>query len=201
MKTAKISIFELKWTWQISVSPIWWTPKKNNPGGPKSRKLLRRRWYANENNPSRCLVAIFKLYNQLCLPKHNPSAFHLQPLQKTTSDCRFSSWTIWFKNVLRGWNTWSQNQPLTKSYYSHVPSLPHKFQQVVWFLWAAIWKDLVELLQWCLFALVAIILLNMLVLLCVKHSCNTIDNLITIYAQQWDRNAWHHLLCYTYTTV
>ena len=126
MKTAKISIFELKCTWQISISPIWWTPKKNNPGGPKSRKLLRRRWYANENNPSRCLCGHFKLYNQLCLPKHNPSAFHLQPLQKTTSDCRFSSWTIWFKNVLRGWNTWSQNQPLTKSYYSHVPSLPHK---------------------------------------------------------------------------
>lgn len=65
---------------------------KNNQGGLKGRKMARKEVIHHENseNPSRCPVRLFKLYNSLC-PKDRPAdAFYLQPLKKPRPDCWFS---------------------------------------------------------------------------------------------------------------
>ena len=56
---------------------------KNNQGGLKGRKVTPKtvRHYANEQEPSRCLIRLFKLYNSFCPPNRPDGAFYLKPLQ------------------------------------------------------------------------------------------------------------------------
>ena len=68
---------------------------KNNPGGLKRRKHKPKiiKHYANQENPKRCFVRIFKKYNSLC-----PSnAFYLKPLNVPRDGC-------WFRPVAVGHN-------------------------------------------------------------------------------------------------
>ena len=66
---------------------------KNRPGGLKGRKVKPKivTHHANEENPDRCFVRLFKLYNSLC-PAERPSAsFYLQPLTNPRPGCWFST--------------------------------------------------------------------------------------------------------------
>ena len=47
---------------------------KTNQGGLKQRKLIPKEvvHHANCENPSRCLISLYKLYNSLC-PKNRPA--------------------------------------------------------------------------------------------------------------------------------
>ena len=38
--------------------------------------------YANIDNPSRCFIRLYKLYQSKCPPNHTKNAFYLRPLQK-----------------------------------------------------------------------------------------------------------------------
>ena len=62
---------------------------KNRPGGLKNRKLKPKTvvHYANERNPNRCFVRLFKLYKSKC-PTENlkKNAFYLQPLSNPSND-------------------------------------------------------------------------------------------------------------------
>jgi len=51
--------------------------------------------HANESNPQRCLVQLFKLYNSLCPSQCPDNAFYLAPLPYPAKDC-------WFKKVPLG---------------------------------------------------------------------------------------------------
>ena len=74
---------------------------KNNQGGLKGRKTPQKvvKHYANTDDPSRCFVRIFKLYNKLC-PSNRPNALYLKPLQVKKEDC-------WYANQAIGHNTLS----------------------------------------------------------------------------------------------
>ena len=65
---------------------------KNNPGGIKGRKLKPKVVVHHENteDPSRCFVRLFKLYQSKCSSTQPKDAFHLQPLKKPTENCWFS---------------------------------------------------------------------------------------------------------------
>ena len=72
---------------------------KNKPGGLKGRKMKPKvvLHHANEQDPGRCFVNLFKLYNSLC-PKDRPKdVFYLQPLPKPSPGC-------WFSNKPVGYN-------------------------------------------------------------------------------------------------
>ena len=66
---------------------------KNRPGGLKGRKMKPKvvMHHANEENPDRCFVRVFKLYNSLCPENRPKNAFYLKPLQKPKPGCRFSA--------------------------------------------------------------------------------------------------------------
>ena len=73
---------------------------KNRPGGLKGRKLKPKivQHHDNPDNPARCFVRLFKLYQSL-LPKDRPnSVFYFQPLKTPRPDC-------WFSNKPIGHNT------------------------------------------------------------------------------------------------
>ena len=57
---------------------------KNHPGGLKGRKLKPKvvLHYANEENPDRCFVTLFKKYRSLYPPNAPAGAFYLTPLKK-----------------------------------------------------------------------------------------------------------------------
>ena len=66
---------------------------KNHQGGLKSRKCKTKVVIHHENvqNPSRCFVNLYKLYNTKC-PKDRPEhAFYLQPLKSPTADCWYNT--------------------------------------------------------------------------------------------------------------
>ena len=74
---------------------------KNRPGGLKGRKLKPKvvSYYDNPENPERCFLRLFKLYQQL-LPDDRPkNVFYFQPLIYTTT---------WFSNKPIGHNTLDQ---------------------------------------------------------------------------------------------
>ena len=72
---------------------------KTNQAGLKQRKLVPREvvHYCNEQNPSRCLVRLYKLYNSLSPPDRPDHAFYLTPLVRPKEKC-------WFKKVPLGHN-------------------------------------------------------------------------------------------------
>ena len=61
---------------------------KNKPGGLKGRKMKPKVVFhhANEQDPSRCFVNLFKMYNSLCPEGRPKDAFYLQPLPKPSPD-------------------------------------------------------------------------------------------------------------------
>ena len=73
---------------------------KNRPGGLKGRKISTKTvvHHANEENPSRCFVRLFKLYQSLCPPDRPDHAFYLKPLTRPTSK-------LWFSKQPVGHNT------------------------------------------------------------------------------------------------
>ena len=76
---------------------------KNRPGGLKGRKLTPKivQHHDNPQNPSRCFVRLFKLYQKL-LPKNRPdNVFYFQPLKQPRSDCWFTAKPIGH-NALQG---------------------------------------------------------------------------------------------------
>ena len=57
--------------------------------------------HANDDNPSRCLVAIFKTYISHCPVERKSDALYFTPLKKPKSDC-------WYSNIPFGHNTLSR---------------------------------------------------------------------------------------------
>ena len=70
---------------------------KTNQAGLKQRKLIRKEvvHHANDTNPVRCLVRLYKLYNTLCPPGFPDHAFYLAPLLRPKENC-------WFKRTPPG---------------------------------------------------------------------------------------------------
>ena len=66
---------------------------RNRQGGLKNRKMKPKvvLHYANDQNPNRCFIHLFKLYKSLC-PTENlkKNSFYLQPLKNRTSQCWYS---------------------------------------------------------------------------------------------------------------
>ena len=90
MNNSQIEVFEqpgerayLKYTEDLS---------KNRQGGLKGRNVKPKIVYhhANQKNPKRCFVKIFKKYKQLCPDILEKNAFYLQPAIKKTLMCWYS---------------------------------------------------------------------------------------------------------------
>ena len=74
---------------------------KNHPGGLKSRKITSKTviHHANQENPERCLVRLFKKYLQLCPTDVPPECFYLQPLKSPTATCWYSKLPLGHSNL------------------------------------------------------------------------------------------------------
>ena len=84
--------------------------QKNNPGGLNERKLRNKsvKAFQNLENPSRCIMKLYKEYMELRPPSAPNDVFYLQPLQKPTSSC-------WYQTRPLGHNTLSKTvQKLTE---------------------------------------------------------------------------------------
>ena len=66
---------------------------KNRPGGLKIRKIKPKvvHHYDNPENPERCFVRLFKLYQQLQPPDRPRNAFYFKPLKNPTADTWFTA--------------------------------------------------------------------------------------------------------------
>ena len=66
---------------------------KNRPGGLKGRKIKHKvvHHYDNPENPERCFVRLFKLYQQLQPPDRPKNAFYFKPLKNPTTNTWFSA--------------------------------------------------------------------------------------------------------------
>ena len=66
---------------------------KNHQGGLKNRKIKPKivMHHANIENPKRCFIRLYKLYNSLCPPNRPNNTFYLQPLQKPIKDLWYST--------------------------------------------------------------------------------------------------------------
>ena len=62
---------------------------KNHPGGLKHRKTMPKivQHYGNPDNPERCFVRLFKLYNYLCPTNRPDNTFYLSPLSNPKPTC------------------------------------------------------------------------------------------------------------------
>ena len=76
---------------------------KNRTGGLKGRKLKPKvvQHHDNPQNPERCFMRLFKLYQSLLPQERSKNAFYFQPLKIPTADCWFSSKLIGH-NALEG---------------------------------------------------------------------------------------------------
>ena len=76
---------------------------KTNSGGLSHRNVEPKQVIhrANGDNPSRCLVAIFKTYISHCPAERKSDALYLTPLKKPKSDC-------WYSHIPLGHNTLSR---------------------------------------------------------------------------------------------
>ena len=65
---------------------------KSHPGGLKGRKHKQKVviHHANKENPNRCFIWLFKLYNEVCPVDRPNDSFYLAPLKKLRPDCWFS---------------------------------------------------------------------------------------------------------------
>lgn len=66
---------------------------KNHQGGLKNGKIKPKiaMHHANIENPRRCFVRLYKLYNSLCPPNRPNNTLNLQPLQKPIKDLWYST--------------------------------------------------------------------------------------------------------------
>ena len=66
---------------------------KNHPGGIKGRKQKPKVviQHANVEQPERCFVRLFKLYNSLCPKDRSTECLYLQPLTKPKDGCWYSN--------------------------------------------------------------------------------------------------------------
>ena len=64
-------------------------------GGLKGRRKKPKEvvHFANDANPKRCFVRLYKLYLEKCPTDRPPGAFHLEPLSKPKDVC--SQKTMW----------------------------------------------------------------------------------------------------------
>lgn len=79
---------------------------KTNQGGLKNRNREPKRvvHYANTDNPSRCLLQLFKKYNSKCPPNRPAHALYLSPLKAPKGD-------IWYSRSPIGHNTLAKTIP------------------------------------------------------------------------------------------
>ena len=65
---------------------------KNNPGGLKGRKNKPKvvTHYENSENPSRCFVRLFRLYQSKCPNSRPKDSFYLRPLKNPTEHCWYA---------------------------------------------------------------------------------------------------------------
>ena len=71
---------------------------KNNPGGLRGRKNKPKvvTQYENSQNPTRCFVRLFRLYQSKCLSSRPKNSFYLRPLKKSHCSplvCSSCYWT------------------------------------------------------------------------------------------------------------
>ena len=94
---------------------------KTNLGGLQSRRKKPKDvvQYANVVQPQRCIVRLYKLYNQKCPSDRPPGAFYLQPLSRPKGN-------VWYSKTPVGHNPLQQTVPkLMKAagfkgfYYNH----------------------------------------------------------------------------------
>ena len=89
---------------------------KNHPGGLKGRKHKQKvvLHHSNVENPSRCFVRLFQMYNTVCPPER---PFNLTPLAKPMKHCWFSKVPLGHNSLRmpKSGNIWIQNEPLSSS--------------------------------------------------------------------------------------
>ena len=66
--------------------------KLTRPGGLLHRKKAPKEvvHHANLANPQRCLIRLYKLYNEHCPANRPDNAFYLKPLDKPRPDCWYT---------------------------------------------------------------------------------------------------------------
>ena len=74
---------------------------KNNPGGLKGRKHKPKivTQYENSEDPARCFVRLFRLYQSKCPPSRPKDAFYLRPLKKPTESCWYAPRAIGYHTL------------------------------------------------------------------------------------------------------
>ena len=77
---------------------------KNNQGGLKNGKVTKKdvKHYANEENPSRCSVRLYRLYISKLAPNSPTNSFYFKPLQKISTE------GVWYLKQPTGHNTLSK---------------------------------------------------------------------------------------------
>ena len=78
------------------------TGSKNNSGGLHHRTVKNKvvKAFVNIENPSRCIVRLFKKYVNL-RPTDAPHAFYLQPLKHPREDCWYNKKVVGHNSLLR----------------------------------------------------------------------------------------------------
>ena len=74
---------------------------KANQGGLVHRKREQKQvvQYANDDNPERCLVRLYKLYMSKCPEDRPDGALYLKPLAKPTEQCWYHKIPIWHNSL------------------------------------------------------------------------------------------------------
>ena len=79
---------------------------KTNQGGLLHRKKQAKQvtHHVNVENPDRCLVRLFKLYNSRCPANRPDDAFYLRPISRPKGD-------VWYQRSPVGHNTLANTIP------------------------------------------------------------------------------------------